>query len=600
MSAGNADFSEFIRILKEKNDIVDVIGSYVKLERRGYNYWACCPFHHEKTPSFSVNAADQFYHCFGCSVSGDVIGFVKAYENLDFMQAVQLLAARAGLEVPAADDRAAEQAAEKKKKRDRLSSLMRLTARFYLKNLYSGRAEEHVDYLVKRGIQPSVMKTFGIGASLDYGSLPAYLLANGYTAEECVESGACVKTDDGRLIDAEGGRLIIPIINHMDEVVAFGGRVMKPTDRAKYKNTRETMLFNKSRNLFNINLVKKEKRAGAIPYLIMVEGYMDAISLYQAGFRNVVASMGTSLTKEQARLAKRYTDNILISYDGDFAGQAANLRGLDILRDEGLKVRVVPLPEGLDPDDVVRRQGKEGYQACLDAAMPLIDFRLLAVERKHDLGDPYEKREFIREALAVVKEAENATEREELLARIAKLTGVTQTSLLSDLENTRAPAEKKTEPSLPAKRKAANGEIRAARFVLAACLFSKPYALDCDLSARQFTDVEHRAIAAYIQEGRAEGKVSPSGLFELMDADGELSEVINLNYGDNLDGPEAVKYFLGCLRDLDARTLSAQIAAERERYDAAETEEERAGILNRINEYTKKLKTLKKQSGGKG
>ena len=307
------DFQAFIRELKEKNDIVEVIGSYIPLERRGYNYWACCPFHHEKTPSFSVNAADGYYHCFGCGVSGDVIGFVKGYENVDFMQAVQILAARAHLEVPAYDDRSAEEAAAKKKKRDRLSALMRDTARFYFKNLYSGRAEAHIAYLHKRGFSPSTVKKFGIGASLDYHSLPSYLLAQGYTPEECVESGACARTDEGRLIDSEGERLIIPIINHMDEVVAFGGRLLKNADRAKYKNTRETMLFNKSKTLYNINLVKKEKRAGGLASLIMVEGYMDAISLYEAGFRGVVASMGTSLTKEQARLLadKDYLNSVL-------------------------------------------------------------------------------------------------------------------------------------------------------------------------------------------------------------------------------------------------------------------------------------------------
>ena len=179
------NFYDFVQELKEKNDLVDVIGSYIKLERRGYNYWACCPFHHEKTPSFSINAADRYYHCFGCGVSGDVLGFVKAYENVDFMQAVQILAARAGLEVPAYDDKAAAAAAEKKKKRDRLLLLMRDAARFYLGNLYSGRGGEYLGYLQKRGVSPSTAKKFGLGASFDFDSLPSYLLAQGYTKEEC-------------------------------------------------------------------------------------------------------------------------------------------------------------------------------------------------------------------------------------------------------------------------------------------------------------------------------------------------------------------------------------------------------------------------------
>ncbi len=595
-----SDFSDFVRELKEKCGIVDVIGSYIKLERRGYQYWACCPFHHEKTPSFAVNPQDGYYHCFGCRVSGDVITFVKEYENVDFMQAVQLLAARTGLEVPAYDDRAAEEASLKKKKRDRLSALMRDAARFYLKNLYSGRAEEHVAYLTKRGLAPSTLKKFGIGASLDYNGLPSFLRAQGYTAEECVESGACARTQEGRLIDCEGGRLIVPIINAMDEVIAFGGRVLRPTDHAKYKNTRDTVLFNKKRNLFNINLVKREKRAGPMSEIIMVEGYMDAISLYQVGFRNVVASMGTSLTKEQARLAKRYTDTVLISYDGDFAGQSANLRGLEILGEEGLGVRVVPLPDGLDPDDVVRERGAEGYRACLDAAMPLIDFKLLSVRRKYDLKDPYEKRDFIREALGVVKEAESAAVQEDLLGRISDLSGVSKMSLMRDLENLSSRPQPRPAPeeARPApKEKKEGGLMRAARFVLAAALLSKPYAASCDLTEMDFSDPEHRTIADYITAGREAGQVRPSGLFDLMDPDGELTEVLNLDYGDNLDGERAEKYFRDCLNMLEIASLNKKLAEESARYAAAD-ESERQECLERITQYTKKLNALKRQSGG--
>ena len=587
------DFPAFIRELKEKNDIVEVIGSYIPLERRGYNYWACCPFHHEKTPSFSVNAADGYYHCFGCGVSGDVIGFVKGYENVDFMQAVQILAARAHLEVPAYDDRSSEEAAAKKKKRDRLSSLMRDSARFYFNNLYSGRADAHIEYLHKRGFSPSTVKKFGIGASLDYHSLPSYLLAQGYTPEECVESGACARTDEGRIIDAEGERLIIPIINHMDEVVAFGGRLLKNADRAKYKNTRETMLFNKSKTLYNINLVKKEKRAGGLASLIMVEGYMDAISLYEAGFRGVVASMGTSLTKEQARLAKRYTENVFISYDGDFAGQKANLRGLEILKQEGLKVRVVPMPDGMDPDDVVQKLGADGYRQCLDQAMPLIDFRLFAAKRKYDLAKTDEKREYVTEALSIVREAESAAEREELLKRVARETQISVGALQRDLEN--APVIPRSAEPVRPKEDDAGRDKKAARFVLAACLLSKPYAAAFDLSSVGFDDPAHRTIAMYVMSGRKTGQVRASGIFDLMPADGELAEILNLDYGDNLDSPAAEKYFSDCVRTLRARSLSEKIDAERKRYFDADEEEKRK-ILAKIMEYTTQLKSL---SGGK-
>lgn len=594
MREGN--FAEFIGLLKDKNDIVEVIGSYIKLERRGYSFWACCPFHHEKTPSFTINAADRYYHCFGCGASGDVIGFIKAYENVDFLQAVQVLAARAGLEVPAFDDRSAEEVAEKKKKRDRLLSLMRDTARFYYGNLYSGRAERHLNYLASRGISPSTMKKFGLGASLDFNSLPAYLLAQGYSPAECVESGACSQTEEGRLIDAEGERLIIPIIDNMDEVIAFGGRILVSSERAKYKNTRETVIFNKSKNLYNINLVKREKRAGGLASLIMVEGYMDAISLYEAGFHNVVASMGTSLTKEQARLCKRYSENVFISYDGDFAGQKANLRGLEILKQEGLKVRVVPMPEGLDPDDVIRRQGADGYRACIENAMPLIDFRILAARRKYDLSKTDERRDFVREVIPIVREAESATEREELLKKVSAESGVSISALMRDLENAPAEQPNETKSTVPAED-GANRERKAARFVLAACLLSKPYALSCDLDELAFADPSHRVIAEYILAERAKGRVRPSGLFDLLGSDdGELSEILNLDYGDNLDSDAAERYFSDSLSTLLRKALGEMIEREQARYATA-TQEEKREILSRINEYTKKLKNIR--TGGK-
>ena len=584
-------FSEFLGLVKDKNDIVDVIGSYIKLERRGYNHWACCPFHHEKTPSFTVNAADKYYHCFGCGASGDVITFIKEYENVDFMQAVRILCDRAGLEIPVFDERESEQLALKKQKKDRLRALMKDTARFYLNNLYSGSATEHLSYLQKRGIAPSTMKKFGLGASLDFYALPAYLRANGYTVEECVESGACAKTDNGRIIDAMGGRLIIPIIDAIGDVIAFGGRLLQKSDRAKYKNTRDTEIFEKSKNLFNINLIKKEKRAGAIPHIILVEGYMDVISLYQAGFHTVGASMGTSLTKDQARLIKRYTENVLISYDGDSAGQNANLRGLDILKREGLKVRVVPLPDGLDPDDVIRKKGEKGYNECLERAMPLIDFRVLCAYRRHDVSKTDERLEFVKEALAIVKEAESEAEREELLSRISKISGISIAALSSDLEKTTVPARQEPQQKLPLQRDT-NKEDKAADFILCACLFSRPYAKDFALDGFTFEGTR-REIADYILAGRRAGRLVPSGIFDILGSDNsELSAVLNADRGDNMEGESAERYFADCVKTLKRRELKLKLDALKERSALAKTTEEQLSITKEINEIAKELKKL--------
>ncbi|MCI8343347.1 MAG: DNA primase [Clostridia bacterium] len=586
------EYAEFLKTLKTKCDLVEVISSYVKVERRGANYWACCPFHHEKTPSFSINAPDRYYHCFGCGASGDVIRFVQEYENVEFPQAVEILAKRAGLEVPANDDRSGERTAELKRKKDNYLKIMRLSARFYLNNLYSGKAEKYLEYLSGRKLSPSTVKKFGLGASFDFTSLPSFLLDNGFSPQDIVDSGACIRSEEGRILDAEGGRLIFPIINHMDEVIAFGGRVMVKTDRAKYKNTRETMIFNKSKNLYNVNLVKKLKRAGGISSVIMVEGYMDAISMYQAGFQNVVASMGTSLTKEQARLCKRYSDNVFISYDGDFAGQKANLRGLDILKEEGLRVRVVPMPEGLDPDDVVKKFGADGYRDCLEKAMPLIDFRILAAQRKYDFSKSDERRDFVKEALAIVREAESATEREQLLKRISSLADVSYSALMRDFENAPAPKAEST-PAPPVREENADREKKAARFVLAACLLNREYAKTCDPTELQFDDEEHRKIAAYIEEGRKEGRVRPSGLFDLMDADGELAEVLNLDYGDNLDGEKAERFFADSVNTLRRKKLLEEQSRLNAAYNQETSREKRLEIAARIGELIKKLKNVR-------
>ena len=392
---------EFLITLKEKLNIVDVAASYVTLDRRGGTYWACCPFHHEKTPSFAINETDQYYHCFGCGESGDVLKFVREMENIDFMDAVKLLSERAGLQMPQTgfDN---QKTAELKRKRDVLLKIMNDCAHFYLNNLNSGKADEHISYILKRNIPSNIVRTFGLGASLNYNDLPKFLISKGYSKQDILDSGT-VNEVNGRLTDAQGGRLIFPVINAMDEVVAFGGRVLKKTDFAKYKNTKETILFNKSKTLYNINLLKKLRKAQTIKEVIMVEGYMDTISLYQAGFKNVVASMGTSLTQEQARLIKRYADTVLISYDGDSAGQKANMRGLDILKGEGVNVKVVPLPEGLDPDDVIKQGGAEGYQKCLDSAMPLIDYKLSVLEKGFDMTRTEDKRKFVGEAIKIVR-----------------------------------------------------------------------------------------------------------------------------------------------------------------------------------------------------
>ncbi len=603
MSVGrekDTEFATFLRNLKEKNDIVEVIGSYVALDRKGGQHWACCPFHHEKTASFAINEAEQFYHCFGCQESGDVIKFVQNIESTDFMGAVRILAARAKMEVPQSNFDT-EEGKKKKKKRDTMAKILLDTARFYLANLYSGdkRADPHLEYIAKRGLSPTTVKKFGLGASLDFDTLPKYLLEKGYTKEDILDSGVIAANDKGRLYDSQGGRLIFPIINAFDEVVGFGGRVLQKTDFAKYKNTKETMLFDKSKTLYNINLLKKLKREKPIHDVIVVEGYMDTLSLYQAGFHNVVASMGTSLTKEQARLIKRYTENVLISYDGDFAGQKADLRGLEILDSAGLRVKVVPMPEGLDPDDVAR-QGADAYQACLDKAMPLIDYRLHALERKFRLDKTEEKRRFVNEALAIVKTVESAAVREELLKKLRDKTGVSYSALERDLDRVKKQPEQ--EEALPKERisEVAAGtdkQQKAKRFILAAKLFSADYAKETSLEELPFSDETHIIIASYIcAREQANEKIRPSELFELLDENcAEFNAILDLNYGDKLSGEVAKRFFLDSVKTLQLETLERAINECNGRYLQERDVDKRKEISKTLQMLVLKQKELKRK-----
>ena len=600
MSGGKGLDPEFYRALKQKNDIVEVIGSYVSLNRKGGNHWACCPFHHEKTPSFAVNEADQFYHCFGCGASGDVLRFVKEIESTDFMGAVRILAARAKMQVPESNFDT-EKAMELKKKRDTLASIMLDSARFYLSNLYSGdrRAEAHLQYISNRKMSPTTVKKFGLGASFDFFSLPDYLQEKGYTRTDLLDSGVVTESKNGKLVDSQAGRLIFPIINAFDEVVAFGGRLLEKSDFAKYKNTKETMLFNKSKTLYNINLLKKLKREQSIKEVIIVEGYMDTISLYQAGFKNVVASMGTSLTKDQARLIKRYSENILISYDGDFAGQKADLRGLEILADEQLHVRVVPMPEGLDPDDVAK-QGADAYQKCLDEAMPLIDYKLHALERKYDISRTEEKRRFLSEALKVVAAAESESVKEELLKKLRDRTGITYHALERDMQNAKketvAPETDGIQEKLSETASGTDKKKKALRFILAAKLFSAPYAKTFDLSELTLVDETHKTVAAYIleQEQKAE-RIRPSELFEVLDEDcEELSEILDLNYGEKLTGETAERFFNDSVKTLKMEALEAEINAYNQAYAKETDDAKRKEIAKKIAASVKKRNELRR------
>ena len=586
---------DFLRTLKDKLNIVDIAGGYFSLEKRGSNYWACCPFHHEKTASFSINESGQFYHCFGCGASGDVIKLVSEMESLDFIDTVKLLAERAGLQMPqtAVDSRCT---AENKRLRDTILKIMNDCAHFYLDNLNSGNADAHIQYILNRKIPANVVRSFGLGASLNFDELPRFLLRKGYSKQDILDSGT-VNEVKGRLVDAQGGRLIFPIINALDEVVAFGGRILGKADFAKYKNTKETVVFNKSKTLYNINLLKKLKRSQTIKEVIMVEGYMDAISLYSSGFKNVVASMGTSLTQDQARLIKRYTDTVLISYDGDAAGQKANLRGLDILKGEGLNVKVVPLPDGLDPDDVIKQRGAEGYRQCLEAAMPLIDYKLLVLEKSYDLEKSEDKRRFVAEAIKIIKTADSAAEQEDLLKKLRDKTGYTYESLNRDLAS--SPSQLEIKPDVREERSDnASASLKASRFVIAGLLFGADYTKDTDISQIPFVNDIHVILAKYVLSKRMLGeRIHLSEIFEFFEENSpeyeELGRILDYSDGSGLEGAVAEKYYFDSILKLKLDFIDGEVGELSKKLGAVSDIDERNKLAQRITELIKQKEKLK-------
>ena len=551
---------KFLDELKNKSDIVEIVGRYVRLEQRGGNFWGKCPFHHEKTASFSVNSRGQFYYCFGCHKSGDVINFVMEIESLDFGDAVKLLAERAKIPLPEFkyDD---EKIKEQKKKKERAHSLLTDTARFYASNLRGDGADKHVEYILKRQIPSDCVAKFGIGASLNFYDLPNHLKDKGYTYEEMYSAGV-VESKDGRYYDSLGGRLIIPIINQFGQVVAFGGRLLEKADFAKYKNTKETFVFSKSNTLYNLNNLKKLKNESGLDGVIIVEGYMDTISLVQGGFHNVVASMGTSLTKDQARILKRYTDKVFISYDGDFAGQKASIRGLEILSEEGLEVKVVSLPDGMDPDDVIKSMGKDGYAKLLAEAKPLIDFKLDILKRTFDIKTVDGKRKFVTQAIRVIKESSSPAEQEDLLKTVRDLTGVTFEALKRELySESTVKADKVIEKAPEFTDNAGDKTAVASRYILASYLFNKPYAEETDIEKLVFELPVHKEIQKFIIEKKTSGQVIRfNDLYELLSEDfaEEVSRIAGLETEENKRFDEGA-YFFDCVKTLRHESIVKEI-----------------------------------------
>ena len=405
---------ELIEEVRNSSDIVDIISQYVVLKRSGRNYFGLCPFHKEKSPSFSVSPDKQIFHCFGCGVGGNVFHFISKIENVNFTESMQILSDRAGIVLPTLDS---NEDSKKQFLKSKVYEINEVAAQFYHENLYKPTSKIAQDYVKKRKMDNKTLKTFTIGYSCRYNELYKELIKRGFKEEEILASSLVIKNQDGTYVDRFRKRFMIPIRDIRERVIAFGGRVLDDS-KPKYINSPENIVYSKGRHLFGLNVAKKNP----MERIIIVEGYMDAISLWQRGITNVVASLGTALTEGQGRLLRRYSNKIIIGYDSDGAGQAATMRGLEILQNLGYDVRILQLddPNVKDPDEYVLKNGSGRFNLCADKAISLVEFKVKMLKQTIKTDTTSDKIKFLNEVSKILSKVDNNIEKEIYIDRISK------------------------------------------------------------------------------------------------------------------------------------------------------------------------------------
>ena len=434
---------ELLDEIKSKNDIVDIVSQYVVLKRTGRNYMGLCPFHKEKSGSFCVSPDKQIFHCFGCGIGGNVFHFISKIENLNFKESVEMLANRAGMELPVSSNSAEDDKRERLK--SRVYEVNKCAAEFYHENLYKPTAKPGQEYVKKRHLDNKTLKAFKIGYSGRFNELYTELKSKGFTEEEILASCLVNKNPDGKFIDRFRNRLMFPIFDTHERVIAFGGRVLDDS-KPKYINSPEDIVYSKGRHLFAFNIARKYNSKT----IIMVEGYMDAVSLHQRGIHNVVASLGTALTEAQGRLLRRSCEKVIIGYDADGAGQAATLRGLEILQNLGCDIRILQIEGAKDPDEFVVKYGPERFQMYVDKAISLVEFKVKMLKKSLDLDNVNDKIKFLNEVAKIVAKVENSMEREVYVDKISLEYKVSKDAIYAEI-NKLLYANSRTEQKLEKK-----------------------------------------------------------------------------------------------------------------------------------------------------
>lgn len=576
---------EFLEELKYKCDIVEVISQYVPLQKKGGRYFGCCPFHNEKTPSFCVN--NGWYHCFGCGASGDVVKFVMEMESVSFYDAVKILADKVGLQLP--EVKLDPQYAQKKEHGDGLKQLMRDAARYYRNNLLDEKkGKDAREYLHNRGLDDEIAKRYGLGLSLDNESMVGYMRRKGYSLKDLEECGLVGNAQ--RPYDAFANRIIVPIMDSMSNVIAFGGRIYHgEKDVAKYKNSTNTTLFDKGRTIYGINFIKRDKKMNGVAYkeLILVEGYMDVISLGASGIKNVVACMGTALTDGQARELSRMTENLYVCYDGDGAGKKATIRNVDILSKFVQNVRVISLDEGKDPDETVREGGAEAFLKKQKEALPVIEYKLKLCADANDLGSVNGRAKYVQSALKVLKTIDNRAEREVYMDVVSKMSGVSVATLTDEAGMIRP--VKIEQPKENEEEKIAKN-LRASRFVLNRIVKGEKYVDLSKIKTEWLENDLHRQVFEWAKT-MPEHTDMVKTMFSVFGYDNEeISNILNINmkFADNI---READYFNDCVLMLANEFVSKRLEQVKNGYNELSDPEAKRASIAEISRLQKILKS---------
>lgn len=528
---------EIIEEVRLNSDIVEIVSEYIKLEKKGKDYFGLCPFHKEKTPSFSIAPIKQIFYCFGCGKGGNVIHFIMNIEKLSFAEAVRFLADRARIHIP----EGGKEDKEKARLKQEILNINKEAARYFFKTLYSEKGEKAREYLKNRGISEQVVKKFGLGYSIEeWDGLYRYLCEKGFNEESIRRSGLVIQKKRGGFYDWFRGRIIFPIFDVRGNVIGFGGRVLD-SSLPKYVNSPETLVYNKGRNLYALNFAKNSNDKS----LIIVEGYMDVISLHKHGIINSVASLGTALTENQARLLRRYAEEVIIAYDADASGQSATMKGLNLLSEMGCSVKVLFMPEGKDPDEFISKNGGKAFRYLVEQAASLVEYKVKVLKKEIATDDTEGRIKFLTKVADILAKVDNDIEREIYANKIADEYGITREALYSEILKhikKKNSVKKRFPDNIKLDSKAASAEkdkkredeklVFDERFILTLlCIDNSVYGqVRQKIRADDFSDPENRRVAKIIFERLDSGKyIEPVDLLSIVNEDAvdDFSKIIN-------------------------------------------------------------------------